>query len=165
MQISANQQAGECHGMAPPVQSTESVTRLPEDVARVARLIACGHPDKEVAHRLGITEQAVRNAVRAAKRLLGVERRAQFAAVLPIRCGDAKVAVLSPQQESVMALVADGKRNKEIGRTLNIAAGTVHVHLTRIFQKLDVHNRVQAAIWWRSRATKTGAAPSQQMEA
>ncbi|AWJ93282.1 hypothetical protein Sp245p_26010 (plasmid) [Azospirillum baldaniorum] len=165
MQISANQQAGECHGMAPPVQPAEGSAALTGLVAQVARLVACGHPDKEIATTLKVPNQSVKNAVRAAKRVLGVQGRAQFATVLKIRSADAQAFPLSPRHESVLALFSDGKRNKEIGRALSISAETVRSHMSEIFRRTGSKNRVQAAVWWRSRATQAGAATSPQMEA
>lgn len=44
-----------------------------------------------------------------------------------------------------MRLVSEGLSNKEIGRRLNIADGTIKVHLHHIFQKLDISNRTVLA--------------------
>jgi DNA-binding NarL/FixJ family response regulator len=48
----------------------------------------------------------------------------------------------------VLSLLANGGTNKQIGRQLNISAGTVKVHLESIFNRLQVHNRTQAARLW-----------------
>jgi DNA-binding NarL/FixJ family response regulator len=37
--------------------------------------------------------------------------------------------------------------NKQIGRRLGIRERTVKAHLTRIFQRLGVADRTQAALW------------------
>ena len=44
-----------------------------------------------------------------------------------------------------MALVSEGLSTKEIGRRLNIADGTIKVHLHHIFQKLEISNRTVLA--------------------
>ncbi|WGR91237.1 LuxR C-terminal-related transcriptional regulator [Bradyrhizobium sp. ISRA435] len=44
-----------------------------------------------------------------------------------------------------MHLVSAGLSNKEIGRRLNIADGTIKVHLHNIFQKLEISNRTALA--------------------
>jgi DNA-binding NarL/FixJ family response regulator len=44
-----------------------------------------------------------------------------------------------------LSLLANGGTNKQIGRALNISAGTVKVHLESIFHRLQVNNRTQAA--------------------
>ena len=54
-------------------------------------------------------------------------------------------AVLTDRQFEVLKLVAAGRSNKEIARSLFIAEGTVKVHITAAFRALGVHNRVSAA--------------------
>ncbi len=52
---------------------------------------------------------------------------------------------LSDREIEIMVWVRMGKTNAEIGSILDISAFTVKNHLQRIFKKLDVFNRVQAA--------------------
>lgn len=52
--------------------------------------------------------------------------------------------VLSERETEIMAWVAMGKTNLEIGRILNISGFTVKNHMQKIFQKLNVLNRAQA---------------------
>jgi len=47
----------------------------------------------------------------------------------------------------VLALVAQGRSNKEIAATLAIAENTVKNHLKNILEKLHLENRVQAATY------------------
>lgn len=54
-------------------------------------------------------------------------------------------AILTDRQYEVLKLVAAGRSNKEIARSLFIAEGTVKVHITAAFRALGVHNRVSAA--------------------
>jgi DNA-binding NarL/FixJ family response regulator len=54
---------------------------------------------------------------------------------------------LTDRELDIVALVADGKTNAEIGAELYITAGTVKTHLAHIQQKLDVPNRVGIAAW------------------
>jgi len=57
------------------------------------------------------------------------------------------VVVLTERERQIVKLVSEGLSNKEIGRRLNIADGTIKVHLHHIFQKLAISNRtVLAAI-------------------
>ena len=51
-------------------------------------------------------------------------------------------AKLTGREREIVNLVADGLRNKEIARRLDIAEGTVKVHLNNIYRKLGVDNRV-----------------------
>jgi len=52
---------------------------------------------------------------------------------------------LTDRERQIMRLVSEGLSNKEIGRRLNIAEGTIKVHLHHIFQKLDISNRTVLA--------------------
>jgi len=56
---------------------------------------------------------------------------------------------LTDREENVLRLVADGLANKAIARKLGISERTVKAHLTNIFQRLDVTDRTQAALWAR----------------
>jgi DNA-binding NarL/FixJ family response regulator len=46
----------------------------------------------------------------------------------------------------VLALVAQGKTNKEIGGALGLSEKTVKNYLSRAFEKLHVSRRAQAAV-------------------
>ncbi|HEY4276699.1 MAG TPA: AAA family ATPase [Conexibacter sp.] len=52
---------------------------------------------------------------------------------------------LTPRELQVLALVAGGATNREIGTTLYMAEKTASVHVSRILAKLDVRSRTQAA--------------------
>lgn len=51
---------------------------------------------------------------------------------------------LTPREQAVIKLVADGLSNKQIGTALNITEETVHSHIRNIFVKLRVSDRVSA---------------------
>lgn len=53
---------------------------------------------------------------------------------------------LSPREQSVLLLVAKGYDNQEIADELVISYHTVKSHISRIFNKLDVADRTQAAV-------------------
>lgn len=55
---------------------------------------------------------------------------------------------LSAQQQRVLALVAEGKTNKEIGSSLELSDKTVKNYVRFIFQKLKVTRRAQAAAFF-----------------
>ncbi|UQR61012.1 response regulator transcription factor [Bradyrhizobium sp. C-145] len=62
------------------------------------------------------------------------------------RAGEEKsLTQLTDRERQIMRLVSEGLSNKEIGRRLNIADGTIKVHLHHIFQKLDISNRTVLA--------------------
>ncbi len=52
---------------------------------------------------------------------------------------------LSPREHEVLALIAEGRTNREIGERLFISQKTVGVHVGNILAKLDVSGRVEAA--------------------
>ena len=54
---------------------------------------------------------------------------------------------LTDREVEVLRLVEAGMSNKQIGRRLGIRERTVKAHLTRIFQRLGVADRTQAALW------------------
>src|SRR3990167_9001745 len=56
------------------------------------------------------------------------------------------LADLSRREEDILKLVAQGRSNKEVGRELNIQEKTVKHYMTSILQKLQVRNRVEAAM-------------------
>ena len=60
--------------------------------------------------------------------------------------GKHSILQLSPREKEVLALVARGLTNKEIGQQLFISPVTVKVHVRHILEKLDVKSRTEAAL-------------------
>jgi two-component system response regulator DevR len=58
---------------------------------------------------------------------------------------------LAPQEERVLALVADGLTNKEIADRLKLSDKTVKNYLSNIFEKLHISRRAQAATFFVNR--------------
>jgi DNA-binding NarL/FixJ family response regulator len=56
-----------------------------------------------------------------------------------------KLGLLSPQEHRVVALLASGLTNKEIGDQLGLTEKTVKNYLATIFSKLNITRRTQAA--------------------
>ena len=65
--------------------------------------------------------------------------------VLPITPKD-PLEALSAQERRVLAAVADGKTDKEIASALGLQPKTVRNYLDRVFEKLEVNSRTQAAV-------------------
>lgn len=65
-----------------------------------------------------------------------------------VRAGAASVVTpapaLSPREREVLALVADGRSNPDIARSLFIGEATVKTHLLHTFEKLGVNDRTRA---------------------
>ncbi|MEU8315186.1 AAA family ATPase [Micromonospora sp. NPDC048887] len=56
-----------------------------------------------------------------------------------------ELATLTPREREVLAAVAEGLTNREIGQRLFISERTIGVHVSHIFDKLQVRTRVQAS--------------------
>jgi two-component system response regulator DevR len=56
------------------------------------------------------------------------------------------LASLSPQEKRVVALIAEGCTNKEVGARLNLSEKTVKNYLSTVFEKLHVSRRAEAAV-------------------
>ena len=52
---------------------------------------------------------------------------------------------LSPREEEILRLLADGMTDREIGEGLTISTRTVETHVSNILRKLDSRNRAEAA--------------------
>ncbi|WP_051304808.1 helix-turn-helix transcriptional regulator [Chitinilyticum litopenaei] len=68
------------------------------------------------------------------------------AAAPPDRAGNPALARLTSREREVATLVADGSNNKQIARALNITDRTVKTHLTAVFSKLGVADRLHLAL-------------------
>ncbi len=64
------------------------------------------------------------------------------------------LSLLSAQERRVLALVAEGRTNKEIGVQLGLSDNTVKNYLVNVFDKLKVKRRSQAAALWVQSAGK-----------
>jgi DNA-binding NarL/FixJ family response regulator len=88
------------------------------------------------------TEAAVETA-----RLLGAEpliRRLGRNLAPPATTADPRQS-LTPRESEILALVAEGRSNGEIGRQLFISTKTVSVHVSNILGKLGASGRTEAA--------------------
>lgn len=57
-----------------------------------------------------------------------------------------RLSALTAREEQILELVSQGLSNKEIGNELGIAEKTVKHYVTNVLQKLQVRNRVEAAL-------------------
>ncbi|MFC7327933.1 response regulator [Marinactinospora rubrisoli] len=109
-------------------------------------LLKTGDPQELLAGLRAVTEGAAYLSPRIAKRVItefsgGTGDRMSAHA----RARD-RVAALTAREREVLALVGRGMSNAEIGRRLHVVEGTVKVFVSTILRRLEVRNRVQAAI-------------------
>jgi two-component system, NarL family, nitrate/nitrite response regulator NarL len=59
----------------------------------------------------------------------------------------ARRIVTTRRERHVMSLLSQGLKNKEIAHATGLSEGTVKVYLTRLFQKVGVHDRLELALF------------------
>ena len=74
-----------------------------------------------------------------------VEREGVTTDAVPQTDGEALPFGLTPRELQVLALIAEGATNRQIGAALYMAEKTASVHVSRILSKLGVRSRTQAA--------------------
>lgn len=65
---------------------------------------------------------------------------------LAVRMSERVFTQLSEREKEVLALIAKGHLNKEIGAALGVTEGTVKIHVTNILSKLGVNARTEALV-------------------
>jgi DNA-binding NarL/FixJ family response regulator len=104
---------------------------------------AHGHVSKDL--ELTTLVDAIRR-VAAGETVIEESLRAEVLLLLSNTSARAKLqSALSPQEERVMALVVEGKTNKDIAAALALSDKTVKNYLYNAFQKLGIERRTQAA--------------------
>jgi DNA-binding NarL/FixJ family response regulator len=72
-----------------------------------------------------------------------VARKLTRSLVAPARTATA----LTPREREILVLVAQGKSNHDIARTLVISERTARTHVSNVLTKLGLASRTQAALW------------------
>lgn len=106
--------------------------------------VANGSSFEELLHGIRLARAGgVPLPQRAAAKL--AERIRETPQASPVR--DASAATLSDRELDVLRLLCTGMGNARIARVLTVRPTTVKKHIARIFAKLKVNNRVQAAVY------------------
>lgn len=121
--------------------------------SEVARLVADGCANKDIAARLHVSEHTVRAHVSRVLAAFGVPTRVALPGVLdrfvPLAPDDARrLAALPPlteRQRVVAALVAQGLSNVAIATELGVSPRTVEKHVGDILARWDLHTRTSIA--------------------
>lgn len=88
--------------------------------------------------------QAVRTAHRGEVHLDAAVTRVLTRSLIAPHRG---AAALTAREHDVLVLVAEGRSNRDVGRTLGIGERTVQAHLGNVLAKLQLTSRTQAALW------------------
>ncbi|NUR71027.1 MAG: response regulator transcription factor [Hamadaea sp.] len=106
-------------------------------------LLKSGDPRELPAGVRAAAEGAAFLSPRVARRVIAHLGGDQLTRVADAR---ARVGRLSEREREVLALIGAGLSNQEISERLFLGAGTVKTHVSSILTRLDLRNRVQAAI-------------------
>lgn len=154
----------------PGVSGPEATRLLAASHPEAAVLIVSTYSDDELVHECisagakgyvikDIKQFSLKESIRAVHRGEGAVSPAVAARVFDrLRGAPAKQAStephaqLSDSQYKILRLIAEGFSNREIASRVHLSENTVKSHIQEIFRKLQVRNRVEAAL----RATKDG---------
>lgn len=114
-----------------PISGYMLKDEAPEGLSQAVRVIQQGAMwfSQSVAHRIMAIHQVDRN--------LGV-------------------SLFSDREREILVLLAKGHNNQALGKHLNLARQTVSNLLSTIYQKMGVHNRIQAMVWIRQNEGNAG---------
>jgi DNA-binding NarL/FixJ family response regulator len=110
---------------------------------------ACGYLLKDSSiHDLvrGIQAAAVGESLISPQIAAKVLQRLRAASTVP-QAAETVRSELSARELEVLRLIANGKDNAEIARDLMISPKTVKNHISNILVKLQIENRIQAAVY------------------
>ena len=133
-------------------RALEHHERLPVPHERARTLLALGATLRRAGHRRDARHAL--DEARVSFEQLGQPRWANRASAELARLAGRKPAdgELTATERRVAELVAQGRSNRDVADELFITLRTVESNLTRIYRKLDLHNRAELAAQWQSRA-------------
>ena len=104
---------------------------------------------RAVASGEQLSAELASQIVREFQPLVGASLGPSWRTVGDTRSPDSRatnVSPLTPREEEILQLIADGRSTPEVARELFISAKTVKNHLASIYAKLDARDRTQAVI-------------------
>jgi DNA-binding NarL/FixJ family response regulator len=142
-----------------PVDGIEStrMVRARYDEVEVVALTSFGEPERvQRALEAGASGYLLKDAdadevaaaIRAAYRgELQLDAAVARGLMSTLRGGTRSAAALTPRELDVVALVGEGRANKEIARQLGIGERTARTHVSNVLHKLGLTSRTQLALW------------------
>jgi DNA-binding NarL/FixJ family response regulator len=138
------------------IESTRMVRARYDDVEVVA-LTSFGEPERvQRALEAGASGYLLKDAdadevaaaIRAAYRgELLLDAAVARGLMSTLQVGTHSAAALTPRELDVVALVGEGRANKEIARQLGIGERTARTHVSNVLHKLGLTSRTQLALW------------------
>jgi DNA-binding NarL/FixJ family response regulator len=126
-----------------------TVSHEQRDVLEAVRLGAAGYLTKDLdAGALLRSVRAVKDGDLAMPRRMAarvLRDLVETTKAVPIDRSEPGLAALSPREEEILRLLADGLTDREIGEALTISTRTVETHVSNILRKLEARNRAEAA--------------------
>jgi DNA-binding NarL/FixJ family response regulator len=86
-------------------------------------------------------------AVKAGQSVFGRDIVLKLSSLVPGEKADYRSLGISEKEEAIIALVARGLNNKEIGQALFLSEGTVRNYISGVLEKLQLRDRTQLAIF------------------
>ncbi len=81
---------------------------------------------------------------------LWYSREAMSRLIIPMKnenCYDRETVALTKREREILTMVITGSKYEEIADRLFISTNTVRTHIHNIYRKINVPNRIQAALW------------------
>jgi len=140
----------------PEMTGLAALERLAEEYPQVKVLMMSMHDQPGYVRRaveLGaagyLLKSAGRNEVLVAIRAAAegqtyIDGELMEPLIAEMRTGSNPTRRLSPREQQVLQLIANGSENKQVARELGISEATVKTYLRGIFERLDVSSRAEA---------------------
>ena len=142
--------------------ATDNLKLLPENTPAVLALAATGHQAAQ-AQAAGVqaflsrdaSPEALAAALTALRHGLQVTDPALSGAPGPANPGPGSASLLTPRENDVLRLLAEGLPNKGVASRLDVSEHTVKFHVNSIMGKLNAQSRTEAV----TLATRLGLLP------
>ncbi len=152
--VSVEGDAGDCRGCLGSLGRMRDLPEIP--VLVLCDRDRCPHTGETIEHGVMglVTPRASIGLLAGALRVVGTGGACFPVAAVLDGHGEAEgrpplpspLPKLSPKQRKVFALLCEGKTNRQIALTLDLAEGTVKVHVSEILKRLKVSSRTQAVL-------------------